>query len=155
MPSAFSLPLGAFSASPYSGSSGGMATPSDLLFGDQGAGYMSSQVDPSLTAVPTIPGVTGSSPSPFAGLGMNMDTAKLALSGLGTIGNLYAAFQAQNLAKQQFNFTKGITTTNLANQIKSYNTTLEDRSRSRAAVEGQSAADAQSYVDKNKLTSSF
>lgn len=90
--------------------------------------------------------------TPGSGFGLNLDTAKLALSGLGTIGNLWAAFQAQKLAKKQFDFTKWITETNLANQVQSYNTTLEDRGRSRAFAEGQSAADAQSYIDKNRLT---
>lgn len=87
----------------------------------------------------------------FAGMS-GMDKANLALGGLQTIGNLWAAFQAQKLAKKQFRFTKDITETNLANQIKSYNTTLQDRARSRAAVEGQSAAQMQSYIDANSLS---
>lgn len=84
-------------------------------------------------------------------LGANLDTAQLALSGLATIANIWGAFEARNLAKKQFNFTRDVTNTNLANQIASYNTTLEDRGRSRAAVEGQSASMAQSYIDKNRL----
>lgn len=86
------------------------------------------------------------------GFGLNMDTAKLALSGLGTIGNLWAAFNAQKLAREQFNYTKGVTDTNIANQIKTYNTGLDDRIRSRAAVEGMSASDAKAYIDKNSLS---
>ena len=84
-------------------------------------------------------------------LGFNMPTANLALSGLSTIGNLWAAFQAQKLARQQFKYTKNVTDTNLANQIKSYNTTLADRSYSRAKVEGRDDASAQSYIDSNSL----
>ena len=79
------------------------------------------------------------------GLGMG-------LQGLNTLGNIWGAWQSNKLAKDQLNFTKMITNTNLNNQIKSYNTALEDRSRSRAAVEGQTSAEAQAYVDKNKLS---
>lgn len=84
------------------------------------------------------------------GIGL-MQGAQLGIAGLGTIGNLWAAFQAQKLAKKQFKYTKGVTETNLANQIKSYNTSLADRSRSRAVVEGQDPATAQAYIDENSL----
>lgn len=82
------------------------------------------------------------------------DKAGLALTGLQTLGNLWGAFQMRNLAKKQFNFTKDITETNLANQIKSYNTALADRSRSRGAMEGQSAQQQQAYIDQNSLSRS-
>ena len=78
--------------------------------------------------------------------------AGLAMQGLSTIGGLWAAFKAQKLAKQQFKYTKNVTDTNLNNQIKSYNTTLEDRIRSRAKVEGMSPEMAQAYIDNNRLT---
>lgn len=84
------------------------------------------------------------------GLG-TMDIAKLGLSGLGTLGNLWGAFQSAGLAKKQFNFTKDITEKNLANQIATYNTALSDRARSRAAVEGQTDTERQSYIDANSL----
>lgn len=83
-------------------------------------------------------------------LGLNFDTANLALSGLSTIGNLWAAFQAQKLAKQQFNYTKQVTDTNLANQIKTYNTALSDRAGNRAVVYGDQGY-AQKYIDANSL----
>ena len=105
------------------------------------------------TGMTGLPAAGGGSSGWFGidGLGKNIDTLKLGLGGLQTIGNLWAAFQAQNLAKKQFNFTKDITNTNLANQIQSYNTSLADRARSRAAVEGQSAAQSQAYIDQNSL----
>ena len=133
--------------SPFEGSnpasvSTGISSPQDLLFN------VPDYSTPDRLGHTVLDNV-GSGDS---GFGMNLDTAKLALSGLGTIGNLWAAFQAQKLAKKQFDFTKRITETNLANQVQSYNTTLEDRGRSRAFAEGQSASDAQSYIDKNRLT---
>lgn len=84
-------------------------------------------------------------------LGLNMDTAGLAMSGLQTLANVWGAFEARNLAKKQFNFTKDVTNTNLANQIASYNTAISDRARSRGKVEGQTSAETQAYVDKNSL----
>jgi hypothetical protein len=111
-----------------------------------GIGDLSGPIDIGGGAMPGAMGGFGS------GFGLNMDTARLGLSGLGTLGSLYAAFQAQKLANKQFSYTKKMGDANLANQIKSYNTTLEDRSRSRAVIEGQSSQQAQSYIDKNRLT---
>lgn len=102
------------------------------------------------TTLPTIPGM--GSPTDQMGLGFNIPTAQLALQGIGTIGSLYNAFQMQKLAKKQFNFTKDVTETNLANQIQSYNTALSDKIGSRAKMQGMSAAQAQSYMDQNKLS---
>lgn len=141
----FMLPVSAFSIGPGSMSTG-ISSPQDLMFGIPGYGDSVPMGEMALDGVGK--GVT----TPGLGFGLNLDTAKLALSGLGTIGNLWAAFQAQKLAKKQFDFTKRITETNLANQVQSYNTTLEDRGRSRAFAEGQSASDAQAYIDKNRLT---
>lgn len=84
-------------------------------------------------------------------LGLNFDTANLALSGLSTIGNLWAAFQAANLAKKQFNYTKRVTDANLSNQIQTYNTGITDRANNRAIVEGRDAAYTQNYIDTNSL----
>lgn len=85
-------------------------------------------------------------------LGMNAPTLKMGLSGIGTLGNLWGAWQSNRLARDQLNFTKDVTNTNLNNQIQSYNTALEDRARSRGAMEGQTTAETQSYIDKNRLS---
>ena len=84
-------------------------------------------------------------------LGWNAPTLKMGLSAIGTLGNLWGAWQANRLARDQFNFTKNVTNTNLNNQIQSYNTALEDRARARGAMEGQTTAEIQAYIDKNRL----
>lgn len=93
----------------------------------------------------------GASAAGATGLGFNVPTAQLALSGLGAIGNIMSSFNAQKLAKKQFEYQKGITDTNLANSIQSYNTTLADRGRARAAMEGQSPQEAAAYIAQNSL----
>ena len=74
------------------------------------------------------------------GLGMNIDTARLGLGGLQALGGLWSARQQNKLARDSFNHQKGILDTNLANSIKSYNLSLDDRLRSRQVVEGTSDA---------------
>ncbi len=136
--------------------------PADINYGTDAWGGLRT-VDPTANYMQgAAQGAYGSSVAPGAinaavpgmgsGFGFNMDTGKLVLGGLGTIANIWNAFQAQKLAKEQFKFQKDITETNLANQIKSYNTTLADRGRSRAFTEGQSAETAAAYVRDNSLT---
>lgn len=84
-------------------------------------------------------------------VGWNMPTFQLGLQGLNTIGNIWGAWQANKLAKDQLNFTKNFANRNLENQTAAYNTALEDRARARAAVEGQTSAEAQAYIDRNRL----
>ena len=85
-------------------------------------------------------------------LGANIPTFQLGLSGLTALSNLWGAFQSNKLANNQFDYTKQITNTNLANQIKSYNTSLSDKATARASMEGWSPDQTQSYIDKNKLS---
>ena len=75
-----------------------------------------------------------------AGLGMNIGTGQLALGGLSALTGIWGALGQNKLANQQFKFTKDTTNTNLNNQIKSYNTALEDRITARAATQGQDSA---------------
>lgn len=86
------------------------------------------------------------------GLGMNIGTGQLALGGLGALTSVWGGMQANKLANDQFKFTKQTTNTNLNNQIKSYNTSLEDRITSRAAVQGNDQAYVNDYLNKNKLS---
>lgn len=86
------------------------------------------------------------------GLGLNIPTFQLGLGALGSLANIYGGFQANKLAKDQLSFTKDITNTNLNNSIKSYNTALEDRARSRAVAENRDQSSADAYIEKNKLS---
>jgi hypothetical protein len=167
MSNPFFLPASTFSVGPGSTSTG-ITSAKDLMFGVPGysnsesldnmnRGDIAAQMADvigitSRNMLKPSGGIGGSAAGSSSGFGANLDTARLAMTGLGTIGNLWAAFQAQKLAKKQFAFTKRITEANLANQVQSYNTTLEDRGRSRAFAEGQSASDAQAYINKNRLT---
>ena len=84
-------------------------------------------------------------------LGMNLGTGQLVLGSIGTLGNLWAAFQAQKLAKEQFEFQKGVTNTNLANQIQSYNTSLVDRINARGFMQGDSQETIDKYIADHSL----
>lgn len=117
-------------------------------------GYSTAGLGATPGAYAPAAGAAGSATAGAAGatgLGFNVPTAQLALSGLGAIGNIMSAFNAQKLAKKQFEYQKGITDTNLANSIQSYNTTLADRGRARAAMEGQSPEQAAAYLQQNSL----
>ena len=83
--------------------------------------------------------------------GMNIPTAQLGLTGLSTLGNLWGSFQSNKLAKDSFNFQKGMAENNYANQIKSYNTALTDRATTRGFVQGDSTEMTQQYINDNKL----
>lgn len=124
----------------------------------QGQGFGLGQSLPGIGgggAVPTgAAGAAGAAANSgiFGGLGMNIPTLRLGLGALSSLGNIYGAFQANKLARDNFNFTKDVTNTNLNNQIKSYNTTLEDRARSRATQEGRDQASADAYIAANRLS---
>ncbi len=97
---------------------------------------------------PQVGGLNNSLSTP---LGMNLGTGQLVLGGIGTIGNLWSAWQAQKLAKEQFNYQKGITDTNLTNQIQSYNTALSDRINSRGFTQGDSQSTIDQYIEENSM----
>ena len=84
-------------------------------------------------------------------LGMNIPTFQLGLTGLGTMGNLWGTYQSNKLARDSFNFQKGMAEKNYANQIKSYNTALTDRATTRGFVQGDSTETTQQYINDNKL----
>jgi hypothetical protein len=136
-------------------------TPNDLNFGlpAWGAGasnpvaaWMQASASPSAAPAASTPNwLTGSSPGGMGGLGFNLDTGKLVLGGLQTIGSLWQAFEANKLAKEQFKFGKDFANVNLANSIQSYNTQVDNIGRSRAVTEGQSPEQAAAWLATNKL----
>ena len=102
------------------------------------------QIRPLNSFMPSIGGQGGPQANPgwlgIEGLGMNLDTARLGLGGLQSIAGIWNAMQQNSMAKKSFRLNEGILNTNLANQIKSYNLTLDDKLRSRQVVEGTSDA---------------
>ena len=82
----------------------------------------------------------------------SMDGLNVLMNGIGVIGNTWNAFEARKLAKEQFKTAKEFAQKNLTNSVKSYNTTLADRARSRYHTEGASQEAANAYVEQNKLT---
>lgn len=118
----------------------------------------SQSFDVSSITQPELPDFSPTSALKTAGSGGLFSSSKLpgtismGLSGLQSLGQLFASFKALSLANKQFKFQKDFSEKNLANQVSTYNTALADRSRSRAQIEGQSPEQAQAYIDKNKLT---
>lgn len=97
-------------------------------------------------------GGLGGAPGDIGGGMGALGYANAGITGLQTLGALWGAWQQNKMAKKQFKFTKDITNTNLANQIKSYNTALYDRARSRAVMEGQTDAQRDAYIADNSLS---
>lgn len=91
----------------------------------------------------------GDSGMNFLGEGGMLD---FGLQGLQTIAGIVNANKVNKLARDQFNFQKGVANTNLNNTISSYNTRLADRARSRGFVEGQSQDQVDEYVNNNRLS---
>ena len=87
------------------------------------------------------------------GFGFNMPTLQMGLQGLMGLGNLYLGSKALGMAQDQFDFSKRMATTNLANQTKAYNTALEDRLRTREQFNtGESSGAWKSDFERLKAT---
>lgn len=69
---------------------------------------------------------------------------------IGAFGNVWSAMQSNKLAKKAFEFQKQTYNTNMANQIASYNTAIEDRANARA-VQYDDAGYADQYTKDNSL----
>jgi hypothetical protein len=82
----------------------------------------------------------------------NNQTLQTGFQGLAALGNLWGAFQGNKLARKQFSAAQDAYNTNLTNQIKSYNTQLEDRIRGRhAPTNAIGQAEATKQIEANKL----
>ena len=78
-------------------------------------------------------------------MGFAMDT-------IGNLSNIWSGIQQNRLAKDNFNFQKGVMNTNLANQIASYNTALEDRVAGRYSDRERAVKQPEinDYLDRNR-----
>lgn len=83
--------------------------------------------------------------------GLDMGNLGTLFDGLKSVFGIWGGLQQLGMAKDAFNFEKEAYIENRDNQKKSYNSTLEDRQRARAAFAGESDAETQRYVDKHKL----
>lgn len=129
--------LGAYTFDP-------LAPQSASNFGDMGGSFSGSDVAPGT--------FNGSGGGGVLGTGMNgFQLGGDILGGLKTLGGLYLGIRQLGLANKQFKFSKAYANANLANQTQSYNTALTDRANSRAAMEGLTPAQAQSYISSNSL----
>lgn len=128
--------LGAFLGMGDDGTSGSMTVPTAL----------NTNINNWQPPGSTAPTSTGS------GLGLNLGTGQLALSGLSSLANIWGALQQNTLAKDQFKLQKDVLNTNLNNQIQSYNTSLEDRMNARGASEGRSAEYTADEIARRRLT---
>lgn len=86
----------------------------------------------------------------LGGLNWNMDTTKAVLGGVGMLGQIWSAYQANKIARDSLDFQKKAYKENVANQRSSYNTALEDRAYARYAQMGR-PNDAADYIAKHRL----
>ena len=86
-----------------------------------------------------------------SGFGWNMGTLDLVLGGIKTIGNLWASWQQNKLAKEQLKMQTDLANINVANQIDAYNTALEDKTRHRASFNELSQGESDAYLASHKL----
>ena len=92
--------------------------------------------------------IDGNNTSWFSG--DNLKTAATGINALTALGNSYLAFKSYGLAKDQFNFQKGLAEKNMANSIKNYNTELAHKAAMRYS-NTKSQSDIDNYVKTNSL----
>ena len=93
--------------------------------------------------------ITGAAIRPgFFGQG---GAAQIGLGAISTLGSLWNSFQQQKIAKKSLALQERTFETNLANQTKTYNTELEDRIRTRYDSERRNPAEANQYIENNRL----
>ena len=90
-------------------------------------------------------------PTSFADMsGLQKLSAGLGMAG--NIANIWSGIQQNRLARDNFDFQKGVMNTNLANQIASYNTALEDRVAGRYSDRERTAnqTEINDYLDRSR-----
>lgn len=83
--------------------------------------------------------------------GFNLEGLSSIAKGIGGLGALWGSFQQNKMAQEAFDFQKQTYLDNYANQLKSYNTSLADRTESEAVQEGRSQQWAANKINRNKL----
>lgn len=85
------------------------------------------------------------------GSGLNFKGLGMVAGGLQTLGNIWNSYQQTKMAKEQLAFSKQAFATQLGDQRQTYNSALNDRARSRAAMEGQTSEQRDTYLDEHQL----
>ena len=93
----------------------------------------------------------GTGSSLGSGFGMNMPTFALGLQGLNSLGSLYMGAKSLSLANKQFESAQKFANTNLANQTKSYNDTLENKIKRIGSFNGTPSAEIDAEYERRKL----
>ena len=90
-------------------------------------------------------------PTTFADMS-GLQKLSAGMSMIGNLSNIWSGIQQNRLARDNFNFQKGVMNTNLANQISSYNTALEDRVAGRYSDRERTAnqTEINDYLDRNR-----
>jgi hypothetical protein len=133
---AFGAPAPSMAAPAMSGAGGGMAAPSGITVPSNVLQGAYSSVQPAGGFLKGLGGLEGLSSI---------------LQGIGSLGQVYASIKGLGIAKDQLNFSKEAYQTNLKNTTQNYNTTLEDRIRSRYHTEGRETGEAEKYLSKHAL----
>lgn len=118
---------------------------------DENTGFVNSVAPISFDDAPeeyTIPNprMLGDTGSMFTldNVGKGFDAVK-------ALGSMWNSYQQNRLAKDSLAMSKQAYRANLANQVSSYNTALEDRIRARYNTQGNTQAEADVYIARNRL----
>ena len=82
-------------------------------------------------------------------IGANINTANMAINGLGGLANAYMGYQKYQLGKESFAHNKAMGLANLANNTQAYNQNLENIAANRFAGNQQAQQD---YRNQYKAT---
>ena len=83
--------------------------------------------------------------------GLDLDKLGTAFDGLKSVFGIWGGMKQLGMAKDAYEFEKKSYQENVANQKKTYNSTLEDRQRARAAFAGEDEKSVDDYVKKHRL----
>jgi hypothetical protein len=85
------------------------------------------------------------------GFGFNMPTAQLGLGALNSLGSLITGGKSLSLANKQFEAANKFANTNLQNQTKVYNDTLENRLKRIGSFNQTDPAETQAEIARRRL----